>query len=139
MRNAKLAGIGAVVVALAAAGLLLQPAEAQKKKKTKVRVADAHYLMEGIVASNCGALKKALAAEDWKKIAFHNAMLNEGGHVLMADGRCPDAEWAKGAKTLQECSKVLAGKVKDKDLEGARSAFKALTKGCGTCHKKHKK
>jgi hypothetical protein len=140
MKHVRLAGIVILVAAVATSGLMLDSADAQKKKKQ--RSASMHQLMEGLVGPNCGALSKALKADkaNWKKIALHAALLNESGHILMADGRCPDDEWAKGAKTVQDCSAALLKKAAAKDIEGARKAFSALTKGgCGTCHKAHKK
>lgn len=139
MKNVRLVGIGVLLVAVASVGLLFDSASAQKKGKT--REATTHQLMKGFVSVNCGALGKALKAEktDWDEIALRAALLNEAGHILMADGRCPDGDWAKGAKTVQGCSKVLLAKVEEKDLEGAKSAFGALTKGgCAVCHKAHR-
>ncbi|MCH7747207.1 MAG: hypothetical protein IH939_03835 [Acidobacteria bacterium] len=85
----------AVAAAIACLGLLLGPASAQKKKKT--RIATTHQLMEGLVFANCKALGGELKKEktNFKAIAMRAALLNEAGHVLMADGRCPDGEWAK--------------------------------------------
>ena len=140
MKHVRLAGVVTLVAAVAAMSMTMDSADAQKKGKT--RSATTHQLMEGLVGPNCGALGKALKADDadWDKIALHAALLNESGHLLMADGRCPDGEWAKGAKTMQKCSAILLEKVAAKDLEGAQGAFKALTSGgCKTCHEKHKK
>ncbi|MAG93914.1 MAG: hypothetical protein CMJ48_09215 [Planctomycetaceae bacterium] len=140
MRNPqRVVRIVVVLAIVAGFGLLFRPATAQVKKG-KTRSATTKQLMKGLVGSNCGALAKALKAEtpDWEAIGLHAALLNESGHVLMADGRCPDGEWAGGAKTVQKCSVVVLAKVEAKDIEGARGAFKALTGGCGQCHKKHK-
>lgn len=138
--NKKFAGIAVVLAVTIAAGMSYQSAQAAKEKE-KERAASIHQLMEGLVGPTCGALGKALKAEktDWEEIGLRAALLNEASFCLMADGRCPSGEWAKGAKTVRGCSKVVLAKVEAKDLDGAKSAFKALTGGCGTCHKKHKK
>lgn len=149
LKNARLVGCLFLIALVIAGSQWLSPARADKdkdkdkgKKKANVRIATPHDLMEGIVGPNCGALGKALKAEttDWKEIQLRTALLNEAGHLLMAAGRCPDADWAKGAKTVQECSQILAEKAKGQDLDGAKEAFKAMTsQGCATCHKAHKK
>ncbi len=102
------------------------------------------HLMKAVVAANCGALKKALDAgpsDDvaWEAAELHAALLNECGHILMADKRCPDGVWADATKTLKECSSVVLEAIAAKDVEKAKSAFGAMTKACGACHKAHKK
>ncbi len=136
MKFVKSLGLASLVLAMAV--IATQYGNAAQKKGKK-RAATTKQLMQGIVAANCGALKKALDAGDAKKATQAAAMLNEGGHLLMDDGRCPSAEWAKGAKTLQGCSTVVLAKLKANDIAGAKGAFKALTGGCATCHKAHKK
>ena len=114
--------------------------EAQKTKG-KTRAALTKHLMKGMVATNCGALKKDLDATDlnWNDITLHAAMLNEAGHLLMDDGRCPDGEWAKASKALQaQSAAVLAAAEKD-DAATAKAAFKELTaQSCAICHAAHK-
>jgi len=75
----------------------------------------------------------------WEALATKAALLNEAGHILMADGRCPDGDWADAAKTLRECSAVVLKKIDQKDAEGAQIAFQAMTKACAACHKVHRK
>ena len=133
---AVLTGCVAFVIGL---GALIEPATAYKDGET--REATTHQLMEGLVAPQCGALKKALDAEetDWDAIALHAALINECGYILMADKRCPDGDWADGAKALQTYSAALLEKVEDEDLDGAKTAFGELTSnGCAVCHKAHK-
>jgi hypothetical protein len=145
MKNFRWTGIAAVLIAVASAGLLLGTASAEKGKpvkKAKKRTASVEQLMEGIVVVHCKSLSKELKADkpNWKHIRLHAAMLNESGHNLMDDGRCISAEWAAASKILQKCSNVIIEKSKKEDLAGAQGAFKVLTtKGCGACHKKHKK
>lgn len=113
-------------------------------KQGKTRPLKTEQLMSGLVKVHCGALKKGLDAgpsddHAWEALATDAALLNEVGHILMEDGRCPDKDWAGAAKTLRECSAVVLTKIDAKDLDGAKSAFAAMTKACGACHSKHKK
>lgn len=98
----------------------------------------------GLMAPNCGALKKGLnAAPDddkaWKKLAVKATLLNEASYILMADGRCADATWVGAAKTLRTCRAAVLKAIEAKDADAAKSAFGAMTKACGACHKAHKK
>ena len=112
--------------------------------KGKTRPLTTHQLMGGLVRPNCADLGKGLKADNlddeaWEALATKAALLNEAGHILMADGRCPDKTWADAAKTLRECSAVVLEKIDAKDAAGAQGAFAAMTKSCGACHKAHKK
>ncbi|RMG33622.1 MAG: hypothetical protein D6725_15395 [Planctomycetota bacterium] len=111
-------------------------------QRQKKRAASVHQLMEGFVSVNCGALKKALDAEktNWKQVQLRAALLNEAGFILLEDGRCPDATWAKAARALQTHSVEVIEAAKKQDKDAALAAFKNLTSnGCATCHKVHRK
>lgn len=113
-------------------------------KQGKTRPLRTSTLMKCLVQPNCGSLKKALDANPaddkaWDTAALHAELLNEAGHALMADGRCPDAEWAGAAKALQEASAAVTKAIAEKNADGAKEAFGNLTKACGACHKAHKK
>lgn len=117
-----------------------QQAEAQKTKG-KTRAASTKLLMKGLVAANCGAVKKDLDAAEinWDDVTLHAALLNESGYILMDDGRCPDGEWAKSAKALQATSAALLAAAEKKDAAGAKAAFGDLTaQSCKVCHAAHK-
>jgi hypothetical protein len=127
-----------------AIAVLMTPIAAGQVKKGKERAITTEQLMEGLVAPNCGQLKKALEAgptddKAWKEIAIKAALLNEAGYLLMDDGRCPDGDWAGATKTLRECSAAVLAAVEAKDAEAGMTAFTAMTKACGACHKAHKK
>jgi cytochrome c556 len=134
----------ATFVVLTAGALALgvyQTAEAQKKGKE--RLALTKYLMRGINGPNCGGLKKTLDAgpsddEAWETAALQASLLNEMGYLLMADGRCPDGEWAGACTILRDSSAEVLAAVEKKDLDAAKSAFATLTTACGKCHKAHK-
>lgn len=133
-----------------AAGLALAlfmavpPGEAQVKKG-KSRAAETKYLMRGVVQPNCagigGLLKDAGPSDDkqWETLVQEAVVLNEMSYTLMDDGRCPDKEWAGAAKTLRECSGKVIEAAHAKNVDDAKSAFKALTGACAACHKAHKK
>lgn len=142
MKRAFVAGVALVWLA----GVVLvnardgQTAPAPKKKKS--RAATVHQLMEGLVSVNCSALKKALDADapDWKQVQLRAALLNEAGFLLLADGRCPDATWAKAARALQTHSVEVIEAARKSDKDAALAAFKKLTSnGCAACHKVHRK
>ncbi|MBN8639725.1 MAG: hypothetical protein J0M07_30690 [Anaerolineae bacterium] len=130
-----------IVLGMALTVALSNHVEARKAAE-KTRAATIKQLMKGIVGSNCGGLKGSLdaATTDWDAVSQHAALLNESGFLLLDDGRCPDAEWAKGAKALQTCSTAILKAAEDKNLDAAKTAFGELTKnGCAVCHTAHKK
>jgi uncharacterized membrane protein len=137
--------LGVMVIAALALLALVTTQTAAQVKQGKSRPLTTHTLMGVIVGPQCGALNNALKdsgpADDagWKKAAQQAELLNEASHILMADGRCPDAKWAEACKTLDDCSKVILEKVKAKDAAGARQAFAAMTQACAGCHAAHKK
>ena len=140
-RNAAILALVLSLVGLAALGDF---SSAQVKKGMK-RPLETRHMMSAIVKNHCGALKKALDAgpktdEDWDQVVLHAAILNESSFMLMADGRCPDGTWAQAAtKTLRGCSQAVLDAAGKKNVESAKTAFGALTKSCGACHKVHKK
>lgn len=67
--------------------------------KGKERPLTTKQWMQAVHKVHCGAIKEGLEAgpsddDAWAKIALHAAMMNESSYVLMADGRCPDGDWA---------------------------------------------
>ncbi|MGP0066354.1 MAG: hypothetical protein ACLQGP_22545 [Isosphaeraceae bacterium] len=117
--------------------------EAQKTKG-KSRPSPTKYLMAGISQPHCKALGDQLKGDGpsddkaWDTAACHAACLNELSYVLMDDGRCPDGVWAGAVKNLREGSAAALLAAKEKDLDGAKAAFKKVTEGCATCHKAHR-
>lgn len=114
-------------------------------KKGKTRPLQTRHWMRGVQGPACSALGNLLKdpgpADDkaWDMAAQHAEILNESSYVLMADGRCPDATWADGAKQLREGSEAVLKAIEAKNFADAKAAFGNLTKGCGTCHSAHKK
>ena len=135
---------GPIVFATICAAVLASFTAIGQVTKGKTRPLTTKQLMSGLVFPNCKGIGDALKGtvegdEAWAALATKAALLNEGGHILMADGRCPDAVWAGAAKTLRENSAALLEQIDKQDLAGAKEAFKAMTGACGACHKAHKK
>jgi len=141
MPNIRSASLIVVICTLAGLVLIGESAEAQKTKG-KSRAALTKQLMKGIVSANCAQLKKAVDADqpNWEEISLRAALINEAGHFLMDDGRCPDDKWANAAKALQTDSAVILAATEKMDSAAAKAAFARLTlDGCGACHKAHRK
>jgi cytochrome c556 len=142
MKKSSIAGLAFVVVTMMAVVLVTMPVTGQVKKGT-TRPLLTKQLMGGVTGPNCGALGKGLKAapaddEAWGALAQSAALLNEVSYILMADGRCPDGDWANAATTLREQSQELLNCIDAQDAEGSQAAFGAMTKACGACHSKHK-
>ncbi len=139
MRRVVLAGVGMLsVAALVGLGATLAKPVADE------RVASVEHLMEGISKPHCSALGKLLKAgpsseRDWKHVKLHAALLNELSYMLLQDGRCPDATWAKAAQQLRSASAEVFKAASSQDTSTARAAFKKVTASCATCHKVHRK
>lgn len=98
--------------------------------------------MRRIVGANCAQLKKAVDTElpNWEDISLRAAVINEAGHFLMDDGRCPDDKWANAARALQTDRAAVLAAAEKMDSAAAKAAFGRLTlEGCGACHKAHRK
>lgn len=130
-----------VMASLFVGGFAIVDRVEAQKTKGKTRAASTKLLMKGLVAANCGAVKKDLDAVEinWDDVTLHAALLNESGYILMDDGRCPDGEWAKSAKALQATSAALLDAAEKKDAAAAKAAFGDLTaQSCKVCHAAHK-
>jgi cytochrome c556 len=136
--------VGIIVLALGAGLFLSVEGAFAQKTKGKTRPAATKQLMKGIMQTNCAGLGASLKdkgpADDeaWSLAATQAACLNEMGYLLMDDGRCPDGDWANGAKALREGSAEVLAALEKKDLTAAQAAFKNTTGGCAACHKAHK-
>jgi len=137
------------VTAVAATGLLAAVVRvsraADEKPPEAKRVVTIKQIMQGINNPNCGGIDEMLKdkgpADDaaWVKVALQAALLNEAGHLLMDNNRCPSPVWAEACKTLRTGSTGLVEAAGKKDLAAAQAAFKTTTAACGACHAKHKK
>ena len=143
MKRFSILSLACVATAMLTVVLVNGPVIGQVKKGT-TRPLLTKQLMGGLVGSNCGALGKGLKAgpaddKTWEGLSRNAALLNEASYVLMADGRCPDADWANASTMLLEESQEVLNCIDARDAEAARAAFGAMTKSCGACHSKHKK
>ncbi len=136
-----LAALGGGWIALCVLG---SAGAAEKETDRPARIAPVKHLMSGINNPNCSAiaqlLKESGPADDqaWEKVAMHASVLNEAGHLLMQNDRCPDGVWASATAKLREGSSAVHAAAVKKDLPAARDAFKVATASCGACHAVHK-
>lgn len=132
--------IAALALAVLTVSLIL-PGNAQKKGETRPLMSS--QLMAGLVKPQLGVLQEGLKEapsddEAWKKLATAAALLNESGHVMMADGRCPDEVWKQACKILDEASVKTLKLIEKKDAEGALESIAGITASCKHCHTEHK-
>ena len=120
------------------------PASAQVQKG-KERALQTKNWMAGVVFPHCSTLGKMLKAglteeKQWSEAIQHAEILNESGHVLMADARCPDKVWADASKQLREGSAALLQALQAKNASTAQAAFNdQVLKACSSCHGTHRK
>lgn len=132
------------VLALAGVLVLATQGDAQIKKG-KTRPLTTKRMMSGLVGPHTVALRNGLQgsgpADDkaWEALVASAELLNESGHMLMADGRCPDKVWADASKALQDGAAAVLTKVEAKDLKGASEALTVVNGSCKSCHVAHKK
>jgi cytochrome c556 len=114
-------------------------------KQGKTRPLTTKQMMSGLVGPAYKTLGQDLQGDGptddqvWGTAATRAALLNESGHMMMDDGRCPDAKWADACKALRESSQALLQEVQAKDAAGAREAMTAVSASCKSCHVAHKK
>ena len=135
---------GFVAMALVATAYLGVPSSAQVKKG-KERVLQTKNWMSGVNLPHCSALGEMLKAgiseeKAWSEAVQHAEVLNESGHVLMTDSRCPDKVWADAATQLRDGSAAMIAALGAKNSTDAKSAFEGqVLKACSNCHAVHKK
>lgn len=130
--------IGAAILALAGWQL------AGQVSKGKTRPLETKTWMKTVNGPHCSTLAKMLKAgpaddKEWDDIKTHAQMLSESGHVLMADGRCPDKVWADAAKQLQDGGAAIATAAASKNVDEARNALNnSVLAACKGCHSVHR-
>lgn len=133
---------GMMVVPLAIGGANAFAADAPAASPD--RIVSIRHIMAGIHAPNCGGIAEMLKGEGpkddkaWDTLAMHAGLLNESGHLLMENKRCPDAVWAEATAQLRRGSLAVHAAAGKHDLNAAKDAFKEVTASCGACHAKHK-
>ncbi|MFN7922394.1 MAG: hypothetical protein U0Q16_19985 [Bryobacteraceae bacterium] len=131
-----------MVLTLTALALVMTQAVGQIQKG-KTRPLETKVWMKAVNQNHCGALAKMLKAgisddKGWAEAAVHAQMLAESGHVLMADGRCPDATWANASKDLREGAEATLKAINAKDSAAASTEFQKVLGSCKSCHAAHK-
>jgi len=130
---------------LVAVGALLASQTTAQIKKGKTRPLTTKQMMGGLVKPTYVVVGDALKGDGpadekaWQTAITNAALLNESGHILMEDGRCPDAVWAGASKSMQEATQTVLTKLEAKDAAGAREAMMLVSKSCGACHAVHHK
>ncbi len=113
--------------------------------KGKTRPLETKILMKALNGPQCTNMAKALKAgpaddKAWADIVMNAQMLNEAGHILMADGRCPDKVWADASTKLREGSEAILKAAAAKDTQGAMDALNnSVLASCKGCHSVHRK
>lgn len=133
--------IAGLAIAVVTASLVI-PGNAQKKGKT--RPLTSSQLMAGLVKPQLVVLQEGLkeAPKDddaWKKLATAAALLNESGHIMMADGRSPEGDiWKDACKIMDEGTLKTLKLIQKKDAEGAKESIAGITASCKHCHTEYK-
>lgn len=113
-------------------------------QKGKTRPLETKVWMKTVNGPHCSSAAKMLKAgpaddKEWAELQTHGQMLAEAGHVLMADGRCPDKVWADAAKQLQDGGAALATAAAAKNVDEARTALNnSVLVSCKGCHSVHR-
>ncbi|MBM3796172.1 MAG: hypothetical protein FJW31_19415 [Acidobacteria bacterium] len=132
-----------MTVAVAALALTGWQVAAQVSKG-KTRPLETKTWMKTINGPHCSAAAKMLKGapaddKEWADLVVHGQMLSEAGHVLMADGRCPDKAWADASKQLQDGGTALASAAAAKNVDEAKAALNnSVLASCKGCHSLHK-
>jgi hypothetical protein len=132
-------------VVISATIVLMSVQSSAQVKKGKERVLQTKNWMAGVNLPHCSALGKMLKeglSDDkaWSEAVQHAEVLNESGHVLMADSRCPDKVWADAATQLRDGSAAMLKALNARSSSDAKAAFDGqVLKSCSGCHEKHKK
>lgn len=127
------------MVLVAVSGILVGQVQ-----KGKSRPLETKTWMKAVNGPHCSTLAKQLKAgisddAGWAEAKVHAQMLAESGHVLMADGRCPDTTWANASKDLREGAEATLKAIDAKNAAQANTEFAKVLGSCKGCHTAHKK
>lgn len=133
------------LIALGGLAFALTSSHVTAQKKGKTRPLTTAQMMSGLVKPQLVALKglveegkKVDGEEGWKAVSTSIALLNESGHMMMEDGRCPDKIWADACKVLREATEEGLKKAAQKDVDGVRASLEGVLASCKGCHAEHK-
>ena len=132
---------GAVAVALSL--MVVMPTDVSSQEDPDARVVEIKDIMAGIhkpAMDNVASIfKKAPETdEEWAKVALSARLINESGHLLMQNNRCPDAVWAKACSNLRAFTATYAKAAMKHDLAGAKAACAQIGASCKSCHDQHR-
>ena len=129
-----------LVVALAGIGLADHHEGAEYKK-----IATPHDIMEMVVKpamGKIGAMKKAggpANKKEWKTANAAASVIAEAGQLMLMGGRVKDDAWKNGAnEVIAAAQKTMLGAYR-MDMPSYSAGLEAMSAGCKTCHKVHKK
>lgn len=136
--NVKLIAAAALLVAAASVQLVGQVAKGKTRPlETKIWMKS----VNGPFCTNLGKILKAGPADDkaWADVVLNAQMLSEAGHVLMADGRCPDKAWAEASQKLRDGADAVLKAAASKNTEEAMNHFNnSVLASCKGCHSVHR-
>lgn len=131
------------LLAIAALGTLVTgslPAEHVYKKAASVQ-----QLMEYMVKPAMAKIKVYREAggpadkTEWQQAYGAVSMVNEAAQLVLMDGRIKDDAWKDAAEQVIEAAQGAMMGAYRMDSDGFGSGLKAMSAGCKTCHKVHKK
>lgn len=130
------------ILAFALAGVgLADNQEEFEYKKTAVP----HDIMEMMVKpamDKIAAMRKAggpATKKEWKTANAAASVIAEANQLMLMGGRVKDDAWRNGAnEVIAAAGKTMQGAYR-MDMESYGAALKAMSAGCKTCHKVHKK
>ncbi|MDA0283643.1 MAG: hypothetical protein O3B13_01970 [Planctomycetota bacterium] len=133
------------LISLAGLAFTLSSGQVTAQKKGKTRPMTTAQLMSGLVKPQLGVLQEQLADEKtpegedgWKAVTTSIALLNESGHIMMEDDRCPDKIWADACEVLRKATETALSKAEQKDAAGVRESIAGISASCKACHTEHK-
>ncbi len=109
------------------------------------KVATPHDIMEMVVKPSMGkinAMKKAggpANKKEWKTANAAASIIGEASQLMLLGGRVKDDAWRNGAnEVIAAAGKTMMGAYR-MDMESYSAGLEAMSAGCKTCHKVHKK
>ena len=101
--------------------------------------------MEMVVKPSMGkinAMKKAggpANKKEWKTANAAASIIGEASQLMLLGGRVKDDAWRNGAnEVIAAAGKTMMGAYR-MDMESYSAGLEAMSAGCKTCHKVHKK
>ncbi len=109
------------------------------------KAASAHEIMEYMVEPAMDKIKAYREAggpsdkAEWKKAFGAVSMVSEATQLMLMGGRVKDDAWRDGANAVVAAARDTMMGAYRMDADGYNKGLKAMSAGCKTCHKVHKK